>query len=151
MKALSLTQPWATLVAIGAKQFETRSWSTNYRGPLYIHASKGFPAECRRLCYVEPFYSTLGEAGYPPGTLPLGALVGTAVLTGCITTGRAVALWSEYPDGHDYPSGSLPAKHPEIDFGDYTLGRFAWGLRDADQLPETIPYKGRLGLFEVQL
>lgn len=43
MKALSLTQPWATLVAIGAKKIETRSWSTSYRGPVAIHASKGYP------------------------------------------------------------------------------------------------------------
>ena len=34
VKALTLTQPWATLVAIGAKRIETRSWSTRYRGPL---------------------------------------------------------------------------------------------------------------------
>ena len=38
MKALSLRQPWATLVAIGAKQIETRSWSTAYRGTIAIHA-----------------------------------------------------------------------------------------------------------------
>lgn len=38
MKAITLMQPWATLVAIGAKRLETRSWSTNYRGPLAIHA-----------------------------------------------------------------------------------------------------------------
>ena len=43
MKALTLTQPWASLVAIGAKRIETRSWSTPYRGLLAIHAAKGFP------------------------------------------------------------------------------------------------------------
>src|SRR4051812_42520238 len=47
VKVLSLTQPWASLVAIGAKQIETRSWRTHYRGPLLIHASAGFPGECR--------------------------------------------------------------------------------------------------------
>lgn len=40
MKALSLTQPWASLVAVGAKRIETRSWRTSYRGPLAIHAAK---------------------------------------------------------------------------------------------------------------
>lgn len=34
MRGLSLTQPWATLVAIGAKKIETRSWTTTYRGAL---------------------------------------------------------------------------------------------------------------------
>jgi hypothetical protein len=40
MKALTLIQPWATLVALGEKQIETRSWDTKYRGPLAIHAGK---------------------------------------------------------------------------------------------------------------
>ncbi len=38
MKALSLWQPWASLIALGVKTIETRSWATNYRGPLAIHA-----------------------------------------------------------------------------------------------------------------
>ena len=50
MKVLTLTQPWATLVAIGAKRIETRSWSTKYRGPLAIHAAKGFPAWAKDMC-----------------------------------------------------------------------------------------------------
>ena len=37
-RALTLHQPWASLIAIGAKTMETRSWSTSYRGPLAIHA-----------------------------------------------------------------------------------------------------------------
>lgn len=43
MRCLSLWQPWATLVAIGAKHFETRSWLCHYRGPLAIHASMTDP------------------------------------------------------------------------------------------------------------
>ena len=34
MKAPSLWQPWASAIAVGAKRVETRSWPTNYRGPL---------------------------------------------------------------------------------------------------------------------
>ena len=45
MKALTLHQPWATLVAVGEKRIETRSWSTDYRGPLAIHAGKARPFE----------------------------------------------------------------------------------------------------------
>lgn len=41
MKALTLTQPWATLVAIGAKCIETRGWSTDYRGPGTVAAVGG--------------------------------------------------------------------------------------------------------------
>lgn len=41
MRGLTLHQPWATLIARGAKHYETRSWSTRYRGPLAIHAGAG--------------------------------------------------------------------------------------------------------------
>ena len=47
VKVLTLTQPWATLVAIGAKKIETRSWSASYRGPLAIHAAAR--AACQRV------------------------------------------------------------------------------------------------------
>ena len=43
MKALTLRQPWASLVALGVKTIETRSWSTEYRGPLAIHAGMKRP------------------------------------------------------------------------------------------------------------
>ena len=49
MKALSLTQPWATLVVIGAKRIETRSWHTSYVGPLLIHAAKAIPSSWGQL------------------------------------------------------------------------------------------------------
>lgn len=41
MKALSIKQPWASLVAAGHKTVECRTWRTNYRGPLLICASQG--------------------------------------------------------------------------------------------------------------
>ena len=43
MKALTLHQPRASLVALGVKTIETRGWSTTYRGPLLIHAGKREP------------------------------------------------------------------------------------------------------------
>ena len=42
MRALSIRQPWAYLIAIGAKDVENRSWLTRFRGRIYIHASKRF-------------------------------------------------------------------------------------------------------------
>ncbi len=40
MKAITIWQPWASLIACGAKKYETRSWATNYRGPIAIHAAR---------------------------------------------------------------------------------------------------------------
>ena len=39
MKVITIKQPWATLIAEGIKKYEFRSWKTNYRGEIYIHAS----------------------------------------------------------------------------------------------------------------
>lgn len=41
MKVLTLKQPWASLVAEGIKQYEFRTWKTNYRGKVLIHAGAG--------------------------------------------------------------------------------------------------------------
>jgi hypothetical protein len=48
MKAITIIQPWATLIAFGEKEFETRSWATNYRGNLAIHAGRKIDKEAFR-------------------------------------------------------------------------------------------------------
>ncbi len=76
MKALSLTQPWAELVVLGEKQYETRSWSTKVRGRIAIHASKAFPKSAKDLTEEDPYFVTaLGK--YPIIRVALGAIVGT--------------------------------------------------------------------------
>jgi len=45
MKALSVKQPWANLIAAGEKTIETRTWATDYRGELLIVSSKSPPIE----------------------------------------------------------------------------------------------------------
>jgi hypothetical protein len=50
MRGLTLTRPWATLIAIGENSIETRSWGTLYRGELVIHSAKGIPRDARESC-----------------------------------------------------------------------------------------------------
>lgn len=132
MKTLTLTQPWATLVAIGAKHIETRSWYTSYRGPLAIHAAKGFPPSAIELCLEEPFATVLDAAGVRrPRNLPRGAIVAVVDLVDCLETGYIV----------------LPPE-PELSFGDFTFGRFAWMMENARRLKTPLPCRGALGLWE---
>ena len=42
MKALTIKQPWASLIASGIKDIENRTWKTHYRGKIYIHASSHY-------------------------------------------------------------------------------------------------------------
>ena len=131
MKAITLTQPWATLVAIGAKRIETRSWRTSHRGPLAIHAAKGMPDWAKDICNEEPFRSVLLAAGIAGVCdLPRGCVIATASLIGCLTTEQ-----------------SFPSEQEEA-FGDYGPGRFAWWLDNVVPLPAPIPAKGSLGLWE---
>ena len=79
VKALTMTQPWASLVAIGENTIETRSWSTRYRGPLAIHAAKGFPADARALCQRQSYRAVLVRHGYASADdLPLGCVLAVA-------------------------------------------------------------------------
>src|SRR5207245_1453211 len=93
MRCLSLIQPYATLVAIGAKPIDTRSWKTDYRGPLAIHASVGFPRDYRILCDLEPFHRVLEAAGIRSWReLPLGAVLCSCRLADCRPTSSADGL-----------------------------------------------------------
>ncbi len=62
MKALTLWQPWASLMALKFKLIETRSWTTKYRGPLAIHSAKNLPAKwLGRSAQTEPFRDALAD------------------------------------------------------------------------------------------
>lgn len=134
MKAISLLNPWAMLVAIGEKRYETRSWATSYRGRLYVHASKGFPGDCAILCDQHVFASALGDAGYGSWrSLPCGVLLASVDLVGCCRV--------------ESVRDRLTAQ--ERAFGDYSDGRFAWVFENVQRLPEPIPAKGSLGLWTI--
>ncbi len=138
LKALTLTQPWATLMAVGAKHIETRSWSTTHRGLLAIHAAKGFPAWAEDICQ-EPFVcGALLDAGYVsrgttrtnPRDLPLGQVVAIASL-----------------DRVERITQSYPVTKMERAFGDYRVGRFAWHFSAIYRLTSPIAARGSLGLW----
>jgi hypothetical protein len=63
MKCFTVHQPWATLLALGEKHFETRSWQTHYTGPVAIHAGRTFNPDVIRLCRDQPFKDALDRHG----------------------------------------------------------------------------------------
>src|SRR6266446_8164646 len=81
-------QPWATLIALGAKRIETRSWSTSYRGPLAIHASGRITKEAAMSLRDPLIREALAAGGYREGNgpatnpfgLPLGAVIAVVTL-----------------------------------------------------------------------
>jgi activating signal cointegrator 1 len=141
MRAITLHQPWASLIAVGAKRIETRSWPTPYRGWLAIHAGKTFPPDAERLCLQRPFSAALLRAGLP--SLPRGAVVAVAHLHRVGRIGRR-ADGAVIVDGRD-----LPVEGDELAFGDYTPNRFGWVLTNVHPLPAPIPCRGMQGLWPV--
>ncbi|MBL8799963.1 MAG: ASCH domain-containing protein [Planctomycetia bacterium] len=136
MKCLSLMQPWATLVLLGAKRYETRDWQTEYRGALASHASRTFPEAARVLCAHEPFRSVLRAGGFnQPADLGRGVLLGTVELIDCRPAQEVLAR--------------LPAGAAEAAFGDFRAGRWAWELARPGLFDHPTRYVGRLGLFDV--
>lgn len=131
MKAITIWQPWATLVAIGAKKIETRGWATRYRGPLAIHAAKKKDLE-NLLPGLRPSIETaLVEAGYRKfADLPYGAVVAVGDLV------VVTAIES-------------PPPQPEASFGDYSAGRWAWHLGNVRMLDRPVPMRGKQGLWNV--
>jgi hypothetical protein len=143
MKALSLTQPWASLIANGSKRIETRSWRTTHRGIVAIHASKGFPKWAKDECGSYIFRRHLWPDRYMEietkaliKELPLGAIIALARIVDCKGTTSTVD-WRPISNTSEYA------------FGDYTAGRFMWLLADVIQLPKPIPCTGALSLWEV--
>ncbi|HBA70804.1 MAG TPA: 2-oxoglutarate dehydrogenase E1 [Geobacter sp.] len=146
MKAISLWQPWASLIMTGAKKIETRGWPTKYRGPLVICAAKGGLSKgelIHQLCFWHFQGGLAPLVGLPlnltgtswPGVkaehLPFGAALGTVDLVDCIPTDKLTL-------------GQIGTDSP---FGDFSLGRFGWILENVRPFDKPMPVVGRQGLF----
>lgn len=125
MKGLTIYQPWATLIAEGFKEYETRPWRTPYRGLLAIHAGKTgkYLDEARVL---EEEVGVPEELRYPVGAILAIATLGTVVSTELHSPRRE-----------------------EIALGDWSRGRFAWRLDDVRKLKSPVPCRGYQNLWDV--
>lgn len=131
MRAISIWQPWASLYLGPAKQYETRHWSTRYRGPLLIHASK------RRVGALDPLLEAMLASRLDPqwrGSLAYGAIIGRVELIDCVST-------------NDFQPGPFS---PEFCSGNWERDRFAWKRApEVIRFAAPIPYIGRQGFFSV--
>lgn len=80
--ALSVRQPWAWLIVNGFKNVENRTWRTQYRGPLVIHASALMTRREYRL--AKEFAGNIGVTVPGERKLERGGVVGAACLTDCV-------------------------------------------------------------------
>lgn len=149
LRVLSLWQPWATLMAIGAKRWETRSWATKYTGLVAIHASKRNTREIRELAGRGPFAEALGDLA---AQLPFGKVVAIGRLFRCHAAediGGEMERRLMTNAGNEEPDviQQLTAYRRELAFGDYAPGRFAWQFVEVQPLRFPIPLRASQGLF----
>lgn len=134
MIALSIRQPWASLIIKCGKDIENRTWPTRYRGRILVHAAKGMTRDEHESAIhfavaaikADPKNAggtkqrTLRELGFAFEDLPRGGIIGSVEIVACVK-------------GSDSP---------------WFMGPHGFVLRDPQPLPFQ-PIKGRLGFFEV--
>lgn len=126
MKVLTIKQPWASLIINGYKMFEFRSWYTNYRGELLIHASKSVDKEAMKRLEK-----------YLDFDIPIGKIIGKVNITDCVKLDKNLKekLLNENMDIY---------KNSEI-------GNFGWQIEDVLKFNNKIEVNGKLGLWNYEI
>jgi hypothetical protein len=124
MKVLTIRQPWATLIMLGVKKYEFRSWNTKFRGEFLIHAGKGIDKEAlnRLSKYL------------PDEKLPQGKIIGKATLTDCIAMNEEFAKELANENNDIYTTHSFSRN-------------YAFKLENIEKFEKPIDAKGQLGFW----
>ncbi len=124
MKCISVSQPFANLIISGKKNIELRTWNTNFRGEILIHAPlKVRTADAKRLKTSQKFVT--------------GAIIGKAQIY----------------DVKKYDSIKEIRLDEQFHFSTkkFQAKTFGFLLKDAKPLRIPIPCKGQLGIFDVEI
>ena len=119
MKALTIKEPWASLIVQGFKKYEFRSWKTNYRGKVLIHA--GLSKE-----NIEKYKDYNLD-------ISSGEIIGEAYITDCILV--------------DEKLDKKLRKIDEKVYGNNHVGLYAFKLENVKKYNKKIKAKGKLGLW----
>jgi len=125
MKCLSISQPFAFLIMKGKKTIELRKWNTKFRGEFLVHAPLKIRIDvCRRLKINEK-------------TLVTGAIVGKVAI-------YDVKAYDSVSEVQHDSKKHLASK-------EFWNDKFGFLLKNPSELKIPIPYKGKLGFFDVKL
>ena len=127
MKALTIKQPWATLIMQGDKRFEFRSWQTKYRGDLLIHAGKGIDKEAMKRLEK-----------YLPEELPYGKILGKVKLVDCIKMSPELKELLLKENSDIYTKSSFQEN-------------YGWRVSYVEVFENPIDAKGHLSLWEYNM
>ena len=122
MKALTIKQPWASLIIEGYKKYEFRSWKTNYRGKILIHAGLSLEKD------MEERFSEYNLE------YKLGYIIGEADLVDCILVDEEL-------------NKKLREINPLVYGRSNHVETYGWKLENIKKYDNPIPRKGKLGLW----
>lgn len=125
MKVLSIREPWASIIINGYKKYEFRSWKTNYRGKIFIHASKNIEKD-----NIKRFEKL--NINYSPGFI-----IGEAEIVDCIPVS------SEFEN-------SLIIENELIYGASRNRTGYAWKLDNIKIIDKPIEVNGHLGLWNYE-
>ncbi len=139
MKAISLWEPWASLIRTGAKKWETRHWRTSYRGKLLICAAK------RK--HIGELLHLLADQRFQRGLAPLVKEFWAGVGICDLNFGKAVVIvdLTDCRPTYDMTPEEIGT---DVPFGDFSTGRYGWKLENL-RVIEPFPVKGSQGFFNV--
>lgn len=134
MKAITIWQPWAYMLIVGLKRYETRSWKTNYRGPLAIHAAAKADSAIKQTMDINLYNYLNNEVLlYHARDLPRGCVVGVCELVEC----------------HKIDADFMKSLNSqEKRFGNFVIGGYAWQIKNMSMLANPIYIKGQQRLWE---
>jgi len=127
MKVITIKQPWASLIMSGLKRFEFRSWKTNYRGDVLIHAGKGIDKEAMQRL-----------SKYLPNNIPIGKILGKVTITDCIPMNDDFAKMLSKENNEIYTSHSFS-------------NNYAFKIENVEPFNKQIEVKGKLGFWNIDL
>lgn len=124
MKVLTIKEPWATLIINGYKKYEFRSWRTNYRGKILIHAGKSTDKEA--FSRVKDYNLEINN----------GSIIGECNITDCILV--------------DEEFDKKLRKEDPVIYKNNHIGMYAWKLDNIVKYEKCIVIKGKLGLWDYE-
>lgn len=103
MKAITIKQPWAQLIAQGIKDIENRTWKTKFRGKVLIHTSAKsvdvlFSVEQSAQLWMNGFDATTVISN---DSFPTSAIIGEIDIVDCVINNSSI--WAEKSDADSKP------------------------------------------------
>ena len=150
MPAISLWQPWASLIAEGVKQTETRSWTPPrkiYGQRVAIHAAKRWTKE-EVMAFRDLWPWSNEEINVEPlgkDLLPLGKVVATCIIETCYRSDNLDDQLARTICNHNHIKAIIDSSR----YGDYSDGRFIWILKDIEKVEPPFSARGAQGFFTI--